>query len=800
MHPLRRWTRRARREPGATLTTVLVLALGIATNIVVFQCIDRLVLNPLPLPNAAEIVVIGSEMPAIEQPLEFFEPLSGPELDRLRAATRTLRAVVPFDLNSVRLLGAEYPVRLFGAFVWGDPAPLLGVEPSLGRSFSDDEIEGGAGVALLSDGAWRRDFGADETVIGRSIDLDGVPHTVIGVLPPYATIYGVEVWVPSPDAPATLDRSRRQFNLLARVAPGLGLDEVNRELSDLAAAIERDWSDERAYEGWALRARPFAQGNAFAYADEAALTLAASVMVLLLICVNLGNLQLVRGVQGRGEVATHLALGGSRARLRVGALVEAAALGLAGCAGALVLAWAAFGALNRTLPGVLQPLGPPLGLQAAGVAFGVVAGVAAVGLLAVAGMLSTSGVGPREVVGGARGHGSRGLRRLQRALVAAQLALGLALASGAGAVATAVARVLTQDPGFAADHLVSMRLSLPSDVYAGEGVPAFFRGLVDEVAGVPGVERAAIASQVAPSTVFTAEVSVEGTADDVGARIHHTVVSPGYFEAMGIATVAGRPFDGRDRAGSAPVVVLNEAAAERFFPGGTPLGERVRVRGTNFDSGWAEVVGVSRAIRNQGQGDPAAAEVFTVHEQAGERYRQMFLVVRATDDPAALVPAVRGAVQRLDPAQPVYGVGTARGTLRAQVAPRRTAAHLLVAVAVLAVALAALGLHGVLGYTVATRRGELAVRAALGAGPGDLGRVLLVDVLGLVAGGLGAGVALTVWLGWSLRAALGEAAGWNGTVVAGAAGVLVAAALLATVRPARRASTTPPADALRTGG
>ena len=593
-----------------TVTLVGVLAVGIAANVVVFQCVDRLVLDPLPLPAARDIVVVGSEMPSISQPVEYFEPFSGPELAEITAGSRTLVGLLPFDMNSVRMQGPDFPVRLFGGFVWADPLPVLGVEPALGRTFTGEELARGDAVAILSQAAWTRDFGSDATVVGRSVELDGVPHVVVGVLPEYATLYGVDVWLPMGERLETLPRDRRQFNLMGRVAPGGDLDAVNAELAAMASLVERRWGrEDAAYVGWRLQATSFARNNAFAYADEAVLTMVASLLILLLISVNLGNLALVRGVQRRGGAATRLALGSPTALLVRDVAGEAAVLGLMGGGLGMAVAAGTFGALNRSLPGVLQPLGPPLALDGSGVAFGAAATLGAVLVLAAASAGALRGVTARGVLaGGTRSHGTRGLRTVQRGLVSAQFALGLALASGAGAVGSAVARVLLEDPGFAVDEVVSMRLSLPADAYAGDAVPLFFRNLMDGVAGVPGVSRTAIATQVAPNTFFSSEIEVEGGDVREGARprLFHTVVAGSYFQAMGIPVVEGRALDDRDRMGSPPVVVLNQAAAKRLFPGLRAVGQRIRVRGTGFDSGWAEVVGISADVGNQGQGRPPA--------------------------------------------------------------------------------------------------------------------------------------------------------------------------------------------------
>ena len=740
-------------------------------------------------------------MPGADRPLDFFEALSGPEMGDVLTLSRELTAGLPFDLNSVRVRTADDPLRLFAAFAWADPLPLLGVEPEVGRSFTADEIRLGARVALLGHGSWTRDFESDPRVVGRGVEIDGEPYTIVGVLPRFASIYGVDVWLPGAEPLERLARDRRQFNLFGRLGPGRTLADLDADLASVAASVERVWAGEiDDYRGWRLRASSFERSSASSYADEAVLTLAACALVLLLIAVNLGSLHLVRGIRTRVATATRLALGAGRRRILADAIGEAAALAVAGGLLAFLFSSAGLALLNRALPGVLQPGGPPLSLDAGSLLFGTGATLLACAVLVATSVAAGARLRARDLLTVSRGvSGTAALRTAQGLLVTTQIALGLALAGGAAQVGVDVVRVLLVDPGFDAEMLVSMRLSLPTGAYEGAAVPTFFETLLEEVHAIPAVTGASIASQVAPNTVFSAEVETRDAsgADERGRRLHHTVIGDGYFETMGIPLVAGRAPGPEDVEGGPPVVVLNEEAARRLFPGADAVGEQLRVRGTRFDSGWAEVVGVSRDVRNQGSASDPVPEIFTAHRQGGGRYRQMFLVARSGASPADAVPAIRDRVTRLDPAQPVYAISTPEAALGQQLAPRRVAALLLAGLAVLSVVLAAVGLHGVLAYVVATRRGELALRASLGAGPGELRALLARRAARMVGAGLATGLLLSLVLGRLLRASIGGFSATSPLLLGAACLVLAVVGAVATLLPASTAARTSPAASLR---
>lgn len=790
------------RAPGHAAAVLVILSLGIAANTVVFSVVDALVLDPFPYPEAERIVLLGTEVPAQGRTLGYFERLSGPESVDVAERARTLERALAFDLNSVRLRGPDFPVRLFGGFFWADPFRTLQVEPALGRGFTDEEVARGERVMVISQSVWREQFASAPSVLGRTVVTDGDPYTIIGVMPPFTSIYGTDVWMPMSEAAANLPRDRRQFNVMARIAEGQSLASVNAELATVASAIEAEHGAEfDEYRGWRLQAARFGEINASFYRDEALLTLGAVSFVLLLVCANLGNLMLARATGRRGEIAIRMALGAGRARILRQVLTESLTVAAIGAAIGLLLALWGVGIVGSVLPGSMQPAGRELAINGRAVIYtGLIAAAAAV-LFGAAPAVQLSRARIRDVLAstGGRSAGGRRTRRTQSLFTGAQVAFAIVLLSGAAILIGGMVRLLNVDLGFDTERLISMRLSLPAGLYEGESVAGFFDELATEVAALPGAQAVSVATQVAPSTFFSGQLRIEMRDEDGadGVRSYHTVVGDGYFRALGLELVAGRPIDERDRADTPPVMVVNELAAERFFGGAVPLGQRARIVTPTYDSDWAEVVGVVRSVHNLGLTDDPQPEVYTAHRQAPGRWRQMFLVARADGDPFALVPQIRDVVARIDPDQPLYSIGTAAQALEGSIAPRRVAAAVVSGLAAIALVLAAVGIYAVITFGVATRAREIGIRVAVGAPGQRIVRMVLRQAIGAVAagavvGGLGA-LALARWLAERFEAAL---ALQLGAVIATAV-LLALVALVAAALPARRASRLDPVLVLR---
>lgn len=841
-HSMRAW-RGAWRHPGFTLTLVAILGSGVALATVVFAVVDALVLDPYPFGDPDRLLMVGQAMPEIAMPEGYFERFSGPEIADLTAATTTLEAPLAFDLNSVRARLDQVPVRLFAAYFWADPFPTLRVEPTLGRGFRpeelagsstgmdaptgdgidgeiDGEVDGETGgrpaVALVSHTLWRTELGSDPNVLGRILMVDGLPHTVIGVIPPGANLFGTDLWLAMPEGLATLPRPRRQFNLLARRPAGVEPATLASELGLVARRIEVAHGAEYAeYRDWRLTAVPWNQFISFDYRHEALLSLGAVLFVLLLVCANLANLLLARATDRRGEVALHRALGASESRLLGQGLVEIALYGLFGTAAALLLARWGLDLTMAWLPTDFQGARAPS-----------LAGRPLVFCLA-AGALATLACGfapawhrlrsPTSLIGrvGRRGTHDRATRRLQRAFVVIQVALALVLSTGGLLLARDFLALTRTELGFDTRNLVSMRLTLPPGEYEPAAVAPFFDTLRQRVSELPGVQSASLATQVPPSTRFGGQLlfgqdpgatngpAAANSADTErvevetrGPTVLHTAVGDDFFTTLGHPLWRGRGLDRGERTDGPPALVINRLLAERFFPGQDALGRRLRVVGGSWDTGWGEIVGIAETVRNQGPGEPPSPEVFSHHRQAGGRWNQLFLTVRTEGNPHALVPAIRQLVLALDPDQPVYAIATAADVLASQNAPRRLAATVLGGFAIAALLLAALGIYAVVAFSVARRGREMGLRLALGARRGEILRLVLGESLRQVLLGVALGSVATWALTRGLASSLGPALVFDPAPLALAALLLGTTALLAALAPAHRASRTEPVVAL----
>lgn len=785
---LRRFLRWTRRRPGFALVVVGVLALGIGASVAVFGFVDVLVLDPFPYPQPERLLAVGVEMPGSGRDLSFFEALSGPDIVDLTAGNRSFDSILPFDLNSVRVRGPEVPERLFAAYVWADPFPVFGLAPSKGRGFDAAELASGAAVAVISHELWRRWFGEDPGVLERSLVADGVSYRVIGVAPPHSSIYGVDLYLPSAEHLADLPRDRRPFNLLVRLSPGAEVAAVRQELALRAERVEREIAAEQeAYREWRVELTTWNGLQAYPYTEAAWLTMGAVLAVLLLVCANLASLLLTRAVGERGEIAVRLALGAGRwSILRMAALESLGFALVGGLVGTLLAHWAlrlgwAF------LPAALQGSGRPVAVEGKVLLFAAGATFVVSLLFGLAPAWQRLRADLRDALAESahRNTAGRGARRAHGLFIGVQVALAVILVAAAISLLGELDRVLDQDLGFEPEGLLSMRISLPGARYGEEEVPRFFQQVVEETRTLPGIRSAAVATQVAPSTFFGAELHRRGETETPEGGRHrpfHTVVDEGYFSTLGLPLLQGRlPGPGDTTC----TLVLNQLAAERWFAAGA-VGAEARLTGSRFDSGWCRIVGVVATVRNRGWSEEPAPEVFSVHRHAAGRFNQMFLLLRTEGDPEAVVPAVRAAVQGLDPDQPVYNIATGEQALAGQVATRRAAASLVSAFAATALALAVLGIYGVVAYDVRCRSGEMSLRMALGATSGDLAGQVVLETSRVVSAGLFVGCLGTLTLGrlaTAFRPALG---GGHLDVLFLPVGVLALLALLASLFPAWR--------------
>lgn len=795
--------RAARRNLVFSALVVLTLALGIGANTTIFSAVYGLVLNPFPFPDPGHLVGVGTEYPKLGGELSFWENLSPAEYVDVKEQSRTLEDVVAWDMGNRQIAGEGPPQNVFTAFWWGDALPTLGMRAYLGRGFSDDEVAHGDAVALLSYRIWRDRFGADSTMVGSKILVNGYPHTLVGILPPGVEIYGTDLWTTMPVPPDRYPRNRRQFQLMARIRPGSTLQDVNTELAGLARRTEQAHGAElEEYQGWAMHAMRWNEVASRPFRAGAFVLLGAVGFVLLLVCANTANLLLARGQARRREMAVRTAMGAGRSRLVVQLLVESLTLAVLGGLGGLGVGYLGVAGIRALLATLSLPVAGTVTLSAPVLAFAATLAVV-VGVLF--GMAPAFQATRAEVAGVLQAEGrsataAAGRQRLQRTFVAVEVALALVLLAGSGLLINSFLRLSRVDPGFAHENILTMRLTLPREKYSGEAVPAFFRELSDRLVAIPGVQSAAAGNQFPPIGFTFREIWFEGKAPSEDATLPRalaTVVTPGYFETLGIPLKDGRTFDGRDREGSPRVVIINEAAARRWFADTEPVGKRLKLGGPDADTPWWEIVGVVGSTQNRGLDRPPAPEIFAVHDQAGGTQNQLFLLLKTAVTPVSVLPAVRKVVHDMDPDQPIYAIQTVDEAFAQAATTRRATTFFLTIFGMFALVLAAGGIYAVVSYTVSDRTREIGLRMALGAGAAGVRSLVVRQALVPVIVGAGVGLALTIPLGTALRRLLFQVSGTDPLTLASVVLALVGVAALASFLPAWRASRVDPVEALR---
>ncbi len=803
LHDVRMALRAVRKHAAFTAVVVLTLGIGIGANSTVFSAVYGLVIRPFPFPEPDRIVGVGTAYPRLGQNLGFFENLSPHEFTDVRDESETLEHVVAWDMGNRQIAGEGPPQNVFTGFWWGDALRTLGMNAHLGRGFSDDEIQTGAAVALISYRIWRDRFGADSTMIGTTLVVNDQPNTLIGILPQGVNLYGMDLWTVMPAPPEVFPRNRRQFQLMARVRDGVDLRTVNAELEGLARRTEETHVAEfDEYAGWRMQAQRWNDVSSQLFRAGLWMVMGAVGFVLLLICANTASLLLARAQARRREMAVRTAMGAGKARLIGQLLTESVVLaGLGGAVG-VGLAVLGAGALQRLITNAGLPVagsvavnGPVLAFTAAialgvGVLFGLVPALQA-SRTDISGTLQSEGKGTTS---------GRGRQRLQRVLVGVEVALAFVLLAGGGLLVNSFVRMSRVDPGFDHENVLTMRLTLPREEYQGAAVPAFFVDLVDRLERTPGIEAAGAGTQFPPIGFAYRELWFEGTDANPDATLpvaQTTIVTPGYFEALGIPLRSGRTFDRRDRADGPLVAVVNEAAVDRYFAGENPVGRRLKVGGPDAEQPWFGIVGVVGTTRNLGLDQDPFPEVFAVHEQIGAAQNQLFLTLRTEADAAAILPEVRRIVAEADPDQPIYAIQTVDEAFAAAAGSRRLVTLMLTVFGAFALTLAAVGIYSVVSLTVGERTQEIGLRVALGADAGRVRSLVVRQALVPVVFGAFVGTALAVPLGMALQDLLFEVGAMDPVTIGSVALLLLGVAAAASWVPAWRASRMDPVEALR---
>jgi putative ABC transport system permease protein len=792
-----------RRAPGFTAAAVLTLGLGIGVNAATFSIVDVLSLQPLNYREPERVAfILGTNAARHERGMNL------PRADAMDIGRQmtSLDAVGAYEYWSANLTGGQLPEWIQAYRVTANTFALLGVDAAIGRAIvASDGQPDAANIIVLSDGLWRRRFGADPSVVGTTVMLDGGAHTIAGVMPrrfefPVFNFKG-EAWTAMKGTPDTLARRQESPSIvaIARVNRDATYQSAQAELETVMRRLEADYPQTNRGLGAEL-VEMRRLGEVFQPAPISLIALAAVTVVLLLACANVANLLLARAVVRERELAVRAALGAGRARLIRQLLTESALLALAGAGVGLAFAFWGLRLLRGSLPELLvvtQPNVLDLGIDRLTLGFTIA--VTAASALLFGGVPAIKAGGASLTSGG---HGTAGAphRRLRAALMVAEVALSLVLLVAAGLLVRTFAQLQKIDTGFNADRVLTMTITLPEYRYHdGESQRRFFLNAADAVARVPGVRTAGFVN-VLPFSTYNrgTRYFVDGEAPPEAGREPSTdyrIVTNGYFGTLEIPIADGRAFDSRDRDGTDRVAIVNRTLARRAFAGASPIGRRIRIGRVASSTPWLTIVGVSGDVRHSEITGRAAPELYVPLAQAPTE--MMMLAVRTDGHPDDFAGAVQQAIASIDPLQPVYHVKPLQRLVDEALLPHASAMSMMAMFAVLALLLSTVGIYGVVSCVVSQQAREFGVRLALGASPGDLMRLILWRGLSLVGIGtvIGAAGALGVTrlLGGILYGV--TATDWP-TYLVVAAGLLLTAALACYI-PARRVTHLDPAVVLR---
>ncbi|HKG48225.1 MAG TPA: ABC transporter permease [Pyrinomonadaceae bacterium] len=801
LHDLRYAVRLQRKNPGFTIVAVIALALGIGANTAIFSVVNTVLLRPLPYKDPERLVMVWEDASRHGYPRD--TPAAANYVD-WRDQNQVFESMAAIADTSFNLTGAGDPERLEGRRVSANLFPLLGVDPQIGRVFTAAEDQPGAQrVVLLSYALWQRRFGGDPNIVGRALTLNGESHVVVGVMPARFQLPSSDdqAWVPIAfTQQETGNRGRHYLQVLARLKPGVSLTQAQSEMSTIAARLQQQYPQFNTELGAAVQ--PLQEHLVGDIKPALLILLGAVGLVLLIACANVANLLLARAAVRQKEIAVRVALGARRWRLIRQFLTESVLLSTLGGLVGLAIAYGGLVLLKAFIPeNISQAREISIDLKVLGFTFlvsvvtGVVFGLAPAVQAARFNQIDTLKEGGRDAATGGGGKVLRGL------LVTAEVAISLVLLIGAGLLINSFLRLRNVDPGFRPDNLLTMKIVLPEPKYAEiERRSAFYTDLIQRVQSLAGVRSAAVTTNLPLYRQGNSiGISIEGQpAPPPGQeRIVVTrIISPGYFDTMGIPLLRGRQLTDQDTETTPNAVVISETMARRYWPGEDAIGKRIAAGRVRSPEDWIQVVGVVKDVRQFELTAEPRPQMYLSYRQAGF-FDPRDLVVKTDVDPSSLAATVRKAVWEIDKDQPVSNIQTMEAILADSIARQRFSMLLLAIFAAVALVLAGVGIYGVMSYSVAQRTHEIGIRMALGAQTGAVLKLAVGYGMKLVIAGIVIGLIAAFALTRVMSTLLFGVTATDPATFTLISLLLIAVAALASYVPARRATRVNPIIALR---
>jgi putative ABC transport system permease protein len=801
MQDLRYGIRMLAKSPGITIVAVLALGLGIGANTAIFSVVNAALLRPLPYADPDKLVRLSEDSPQVPQ-----MSISYPNFLDWREQNKVFERIAAMQFRSLNLTGKDEPERLAGRGVSAEFFDVLGVRPALGRSFAADEDRPGASpVCVISHGLWQRRFASDQNIINQQVTLSGASYTVIGVLPEsYAFGTPTDIFVPiGLRADEMKERgSHPGIYAIARLKPGVTVETARAELIALAERIAAQYG----MKGNSATLTPLREAFVGDIRTTLLILLGAVGFVLAIACANVANLLLARAATRQKEMAIRTALGAGRLRIIRQLLTESVLLSLMGGIVGLLLAFWGLDLLRSASADSL-PTTAVIRLDGRVLIFTLLVSLLTGIIFGLAPALGAAKTNLHDTLkeGGRRSTAGGGRSWLRSALIVAEVALSLVLLVGAGLLVKSFFRILDTDPGFKPQNLLTMQLALSAKKDEGVKVLNFFNDLNRRIAGLPGVESAAFSNGIPLGPTADTSFAIVGRPKPEPGKQPQTmlyITSPDYLKAMGIRLIKGRFFNAQDTQHSPRVAVIDEAFARAQFPNEEPIGHYLA--GDGKDNPDAEIVCDVSHVKHFGLDavERVQPQLYLPFNQAPDEFLPMLasrmnLIVRTTADTLNLTAAVRREVQVLDPNQPVYNVSTMGQTLDQSLATERLSMRLLVLLASLALILAAVGIYGVMSYTVTQRTHEIGIRLAIGAQPRDVFRMVIGQGMTLALIGVAIGLVGAFGLTRLMTTMLFGVEPTDPATFAGIAVLLTGVSLVACYVPGRRATKVDPVVSLR---